>query len=270
VELYSLCGFSLIFFCEFIPNNQGPFTAFERQRGFQSSKSFSIHCILRGIIMTREERKSLFESVDIYPVTCQRLSNGRSDLEVLDGLIDGGARIVQLREKDLSERDFFRLAEIFRERTTKAGMLLVINDRVDAAIATRADGVHLGQEDFPVPAARRIAPDLLIGVSSHNLEEALRARDEGADYVNIGPIFPTGTKEGVERFLGPGAIAQIAPGLGIPFTVMGGIKMSNITEVLEMGARKVAVVTAITRAPDIAEAVRAFRRIMSKPLTDRR
>ncbi len=122
---------------------------------------------------------------------------------------NGGARIVQLREKDLCERDFFRLAEKFRERTAKAGMLLIINDRVDVAIAVGADGVHLGQEDFPVPAALKIAPDLLIGASSHNLEEALRAQDEGADYVNIGPIFPTGTKEGVKHFLGPGAIAQI-------------------------------------------------------------
>ncbi|MGA2403389.1 MAG: thiamine phosphate synthase [Syntrophobacteraceae bacterium] len=212
--------------------------------------------------MKREERRSLLEKVDIYPVTCERLSNGRSDLEVLDGLINGGARTVQLREKDLCERDFFRLAEIFRERTAKAGMLLIINDRVDVAIAVGADGVHLGQEDFPIPAARKIAPDLLIGASSHNLKEALRARDEGADYVNIGPIFPTGTKDGVGRSLGPEAISQIAPRLGLPFTVMGGIKESNIERVLEMGARKVAVVTAITQAPDIAEAVRSFRRII--------
>ncbi len=209
--------------------------------------------------MTREERKSRFETVDIYPVTCEKLSMGRSDIEVLDGLIEGGARIVQLREKDLCERDFYMLAQIFRERTAKAGIMLIINDRVDVAIAVGADGVHLGQDDFPVPAAKKIAPDLLIGASSHNLEEALRAQDEGADYVNIGPIFPTGTKEGVEYFLGPEAISQIAPGLLIPFTVMGGIKETNIKEVLANGARKVAAVTAITQAADIAEAVRALR-----------
>ena len=218
--------------------------------------------ILSGIFMRREERRSLLETVDIYPVTCERLSSGRSDLEVLDGLINGGARIVQLREKDLCERDFFRLAEKFRERTAKAGMLLIINDRVDVAIAVGADGVHLGQEDLPVPAALKIAPDLLIGASTHNLEEALRAQDEGVDYVNIGPIFPTGTKDGVKHWLGPGAIPQITARLRIPFTVMGGIKEANIKQVLEMGAGKVAVVTAITQAPDIAEAVRSFRRII--------
>ena len=209
--------------------------------------------------MTREQRKSLFKQVDIYPVTCERLSNGRSDLEVLEGLVAGGAKIVQLREKDMCERDFFRLAEKFRERTARAGMLLIINDRVDVALAVGADGVHLGQEDFPVPAARKIGPELLIGASSHDLEEAIRAQEEGADYVNIGPIFPTGTKEGIEHFLGPDEITKIASNLSIPFTVMGGIKESNVSRVLAAGATKVAVVTAITQAPDIAEAVRSFR-----------
>ncbi len=212
--------------------------------------------------MERDERKSRFEEIDIYPVTCQRLSSGRSDLDVLEGIIEGGAQIVQLREKDLCERDFFQLAQTFRNRTAEAGILLIINDRVDIALAVGADGVHLGQDDFPVRAARKIAPDLLIGVSSHNLEEALRAQDEGADYVNIGPIFPTGTKEGIEGFLGPEAISKTAPLLRIPFTVMGGIKESNIRQVLEAGARKVAVVTAITQAPDIAQAVRSLRNIV--------
>ncbi len=209
--------------------------------------------------MKREERKSLFESVDIYPVTCEKLSNGRSDLEVLEGIIAGGTRIVQLREKDHCERDYFQLAVKFREITARAGVLLFLNDKVDVAIVVGADGVHLGQGDFPVPAARRIAPDLLIGASSHDLEEALRAQEEGADYVNIGPIFPTATKEGAGHFLGPDAIGKIAPQLKIPFTVMGGIKESNIDMVLAAGARKIAVVTAITQAPDIAGAVRFLR-----------
>jgi thiamine-phosphate pyrophosphorylase len=213
--------------------------------------------------MGKEETKSQFETVDIYPVTCERLSNGRSDLEVLDGLIDGGARIVQLREKELREKDFFRLAEKFRKRTAEAGMLLIINDRVDVAIAVGADGVHLGQEDFPVPAAAKIAPGLFIGASCHTLQEAIRAQEEGADTINIGPIFPTETKEGVGRFLGPEAISRIAPELRVPFTVMGGIKESNIGQVLAVGAKRIAVVTALTQAPDIAGAVRSFRRIIN-------
>jgi thiamine-phosphate pyrophosphorylase len=214
--------------------------------------------------MAREERKALFENIDIYPVTCERLSGGRTDLDVLEGLIEGGAKIVQLREKHLCQRDFFRLAEKFRERTAKAGMLLIINDRVDVALGVGADGVHLGQNDLPLGAARKIAPDLLIGVSTHNLEQGLRAQKEGADYVNIGPIFSTQTKEGVEHFLGPKEICAIAPRLAIAFTVMGGIKEANIRQVLEAGARKIAVVTALTRAEDIARAVRTFRKIIGE------
>jgi thiamine-phosphate pyrophosphorylase len=131
------------------------------------------HIGLRLSVAVGWRRVACFEKIDICPVTCERLSSGRYDLEILDGLIKGGARIVQLREKDICERDFFRLAEVFRERTAKAGMLI-------------------------------------IGASSHNLQEALRAQEEGTDYVNIGPVFPTGTKEGVEHFPGPGAITQAA------------------------------------------------------------
>lgn len=214
---------------------------------------------------TIQERRSLFEQVDIYPVTCEQLSNGRSDIEVLKGVIEGGARIIQLREKKLCERDFYRLAMDFRELTARAGMLLIINDRVDIALAVGADGVHLGQEDFPVPAARKLGPELLIGASSHNLEEALQAQEEGADYVNIGPVFPTATKEDAGYFLGPEAIPQISKHLHIPFTVMGGIKESNIEQVLSAGARRVAVVTAITQAPDIALAVKSLRARISGP-----
>jgi thiamine-phosphate pyrophosphorylase len=210
--------------------------------------------------MDREWRKAMFQEVDIYPVTCERLSAGRSDMEVLQAIIQGGARIVQLREKEYSARDLYFLALKFREITSRAGVLLVINDHLDIAMAVEADGVHLGQDDLPVAAARRIAPELLVGASTHSLEEVRQAQDDGADYVNIGPIFPTKTKEGVEHFLGPDAIRDIAPEIRIPFTVMGGINESNIDQVLVAGARRVAVVTAITLAPNISERVSALRK----------
>lgn len=205
--------------------------------------------------MTRQARQAMLEQVDLYPVTCERLSEGRSNLQVLEAVIRGGARIIQLREKEYTTREFHSLALKFREMTQKAGMLLVINDRIDIAMAVKADGVHLGQDDLPVPVARALAPDLLIGASTHSLEEALRAEEEDADYVNIGPIFPTSTKTGVEKFLGPDAIASIGSRLKIPFTVMGGINASNMEAVLQKGARRVAVVTAVTQAPDIARTV---------------
>ncbi len=209
--------------------------------------------------MNREMRKEKFLLVDLYPVTCERLSAGRSNLDLLAAAIRGGAKIIQLREKECPSRDFYRMALRYREITAAAGMLLVINDHVDIALAVEADGVHLGQDDLPLAAARRIAPELLIGASAHSREEALRAEEEGADYVNIGPIFPTRTKEKVGRFLGPEAIPGIAAGLTIPFTVMGGINGANIDQVLARGARRIAVVTAVTQAADMAGAVAALR-----------
>jgi thiamine-phosphate pyrophosphorylase len=216
--------------------------------------------------MTRRERKSRFDDIDVYPVTCERLSAGRSNLEVLNAVIRGGARIIQLREKEHAKRDLYLLAVAFREISAAAGMLLIINDHLDIALAVGADGVHLGQDDLPVAAARRLAPDLLIGVSTHSPAEALEAEREGADYVNLGPIFPTTTKAGVARGLGTAAIGVIAPRISVPFTVMGGIASGNLDQVLARGARRIAMITAITQAADIAETVRGFRqRIRSYP-----
>lgn len=210
--------------------------------------------------MTRRTRQAMLREVDLYPVTCERLSEGRSNPQVLEEVIRGGARIIQLREKEYTTREFHSLALKFREITRKAGVLLIVNDRIDIAMAVKADGVHLGQDDLPVPAARALAPDLLIGASTHSLEEALRAEEEDADYVNIGPIFPTSTKTGVEKFLGPDAIVSVGSRLKIPFTVMGGINASNLEAVLAKGARRVAVVTAVTQAPDIARTVSELRK----------
>jgi len=198
---------------------------------------------------------------DIYPVTCQKLSRGRSNLEVLEALIAGGARAVQLREKDITERELFHLARAFRERTWKADMTLIINDRVDVCRAVEADGVHLGQDDFPVREARRLlGPQTIIGVSTHSLEQALQAVDEGADYINVGPIFATQTKEHAGPPVGLELFRQVRERVRIPVTVMGGINLDNLDQVLSAGADRIAVVSAVVGAEDIARAVKEFRR----------
>jgi thiamine-phosphate pyrophosphorylase len=212
--------------------------------------------------MNRSERLAKFQEIDVYPVTCQDLSEGRTNLEVLDAVLAGGSKIIQLREKLWDKEDLYELALEFRKRTLKANALLIINDHLDVALAADADGVHLGQEDLPIPAARRIAPDLITGASTHSLEDALRAEAEGADYINIGPIFHTNTKDKVPRTLGPDAIREITPHIKVPFSTMGGINLDNIAQVLEAGARRVALITGVTRAPDVAERVRALRRII--------
>jgi thiamine-phosphate pyrophosphorylase len=212
--------------------------------------------------MNRKERLVKLKEIDIYPVTCQELSEGRTNLEVLASVLAGGAKIIQLREKHWSKKDLYDLAVEFRKRTRSYDALLIINDHVDVALASDADGVHLGQEDLPVEAARKIAPELIIGASSHSSKEALKAEKDGADYVNIGPIFPTKTKADAKRFLGPEAIDEIGPQLSIPFTTMGGITPDNIQTVLKAGVRRVAMVTGITRAADITERVQQLRKII--------
>lgn len=212
--------------------------------------------------MNRENRLRLLNNIDLYPVTCQELSNGRTNLEVLDAVLAGGVKIIQLREKDWSKKKIYELAVIFKKKIQAKNALLIINDHVDIALAAGADGVHLGQNDLPVNVARKIAPELILGASSHNLKQALKAEKDGADYINIGPVFPTKTKKEALKFVGIEAIKSIAPKLKKPFTVMGGINQTNIHKVLDAGARHVAMVTGITGAENIRTQVQFLRKFI--------
>ena len=212
--------------------------------------------------MTHAERMALFAEADLYVVITEAFCRGLPALEVLDAVLDAGVRLVQFREKALDGGELFRRAEAFRERTAVHNALLIINDRIDIALSVGADGVHLGQSDLPVRAARAIAPELIVGASAHNLNEALAAQDGGASYVNIGPIFSTQTKNVSGGAIGPEMIDVIRPHLRIPWTTMGGIKSNNIHQVLERGARHVAVVTAVCEARDVREAANALRALI--------
>jgi thiamine-phosphate pyrophosphorylase len=209
--------------------------------------------------MNLAQRMALFDEADLYVVITEEFCAGRSSLEVLSKALDGGARLVQLREKTMADMALFRLALKFRELCSEKNALLIIDDRVDVALAAGADGVHLGQDDLPIDAAKDLAPELILGSSTHSLEEALSAQAAGASYVNIGPIFSTQTKATSVGALGPGILDVITPHLTIPWTVMGGIKAANIDLVLERGAKRAAVVTAVTAADDVAAACVALR-----------
>jgi thiamine-phosphate pyrophosphorylase len=211
--------------------------------------------------MTHGERMVLFDRADLYVVITEAFCAGRTSLEVLSGVLAAGVRLVQLREKDIDGDDdrLLEIARKFRIATSKAGALLIINDHVDVALAVGADGVHLGQDDLAVNAAIERAPELIIGASTHSLDEALAAEAAGASYVNIGPIFDTATKSVPSGAIGPEAIAPIASRLTIPWTVMGGIKPQNIEQVLAEGARHPAVVTAVTAADDVTAAATELR-----------
>lgn len=208
--------------------------------------------------MEHARRMAAFERADLYVVITESFCAERSALEVLAQVLEAGVRLVQMREKALSDRNLYERAVAFRRVTSAAGALFIVDDRVDIALAAGADGVHVGQDDLPVSLVRRLAPELIIGASTHNLEEALAAQDAGASYVNLGPIFATQTKPTTVPF-GPEMIAGIAPRLGIPWTTMGGIKSSNIDQVVALGARHPAVMTAVTAAQDAAGAARKLR-----------
>jgi len=212
--------------------------------------------------MHHEEQMRRFAETDLYVVITEAFCGGRSSLEVLEAVLEAGVRVVQLREKDMPDGDLYRLGLEFRERTASVDALLIVDDRVDIAQAIQADGVHLGQSDLPMTVARRIAPELILGASSHSIDEAVAAQAAGASYVNIGPIFDTQTKAVPSGTVGPGLIDAIAPCLRVPFSVMGGIKEHNIGEVVGRGARHIAVVTAVTTAPDVCAAAKRLREMM--------
>ena len=202
----------------------------------------------------------------LYVIIDPEVPEGRAEEEIARQAIEGGARLIQLRDKQRPKGTQLEVAQRLREVCARAGVPLIINDHLDVALAVGADGVHLGTDDLPLSAARALAPELLLGASTHYLAEAREAEVLGADYVNIGPIFPTTTKEKLSRFLGPQAVSEIAPQISIPFTVMGGINLDNLDAILRAGARRIALVTAVTRAPDPARAARALReRILGYP-----
>ncbi len=205
---------------------------------------------------THDERMSRFVEAGLYVVTSQEMSAGRTTLQVLSPILSAGVKLIQLREKNISKKQLFELAGTVRKMTCDTGALLIINDHLDIALAVGADGAHLGQDDLPISAARKLAPDLILGASSHSIEEAIAAEQEGASYVNIGPIYPTGTKKWTSEYLGPSSIGTISAHINIPFTVMGGIKMHHIDELKAAGAKTMAVVTAVTAAADPADAAR--------------
>lgn len=202
--------------------------------------------------------KQFVDEVGVYPVSCERLAAGRSDREWLDQVIAGGSRIVQLRDKDSTDRDLLAKARYFREKTREAGVLFFLNDRLDIALLADADGMHVGQKDLPPSEIRKLAPDILIGFSCNTEEqvrilgEEVRQGKNAVSYYNIGPLFETGTKEGLHHFLGAGGVGDFSRHCSLPFTVMGGIKLKHLDDLLRAGAKRIAVVTAISGAEDIA------------------
>ena len=197
----------------------------------------------------------------LYLVTDRGLSRGRATAEIVREAVAGGVTCVQLREKHGSSREFLEEAQAVQAVLRGTGVPLIINDRVDIALAVGAEGVHLGQRDLPIREARRLGlPGWLIGVSAESREDALRAEQEGADYIGVSPVFATPTKTDTAAPLGLAGLREIRAAVKLPLVAIGGIHVQNAREVIRAGADGLAVVSAIVAADSPREAARALRR----------
>ncbi len=198
---------------------------------------------------------------DLYVITDTVLSHGRSALEIARAALEGGADAVQLRDKSSPAFNLCRLVSEIQPQARKFGALLVVNDRVDVALVCGADGAHVGQEDLPAREARRLLPrPVVLGVSAGSREEARRAEKEGADYLGVGPVFPTPTKPDTGEALGIERFSEIARAVAIPVVAIGGITLETVDQVIGAGAAGAAVVSAVVAADDMAGAARALKR----------
>jgi thiamine-phosphate pyrophosphorylase len=196
----------------------------------------------------------------LYVITDAKLSRGRSHLEVAQAAIEGGASIIQFRDKEMSTRQLVETARKMKELTDEARIPLIINDRLDVALAVDADGVHVGQDDMPAALARQlIGPHKILGVSASTVEEALQAEREGADYVSASPVFTTPTKPDAPPPTGLEGLRAIVEAVNLPVIAIGGINEKNAAEVIEAGAQGIAVISAVISAPDIVAAARYLR-----------
>ena len=201
----------------------------------------------------------------VYPITDREIS-GLSHTEQVKHLLEGGATLIQLREKRMPPIKFYSDAQKAAHLARAAGARLIINDRVDIALALRADGVHLGQTDMPVQAARRLlGDDAIIGFSTHNFEQVKAALRLPIDYLAFGPIYPTTTKVNPDPVVCLDEITQIAALSGaIPVVAIGGINQSNAVEVLRYGADAVAIISALLSNPSsISQKLRDLRSLTS-------
>lgn len=194
----------------------------------------------------------------LYAILDRSVARGRQLPELLEAVLAGGGRLVQLREKEMPLSELLPLTQRLVRRCREVGATLIVNDRADLALAAGAHGLHVGQDDLPAPHARAVlAPGMLLGVSTHDPEQARQAVRDGADYVAVGSIFPTTSKAGFQ-LVGPDLIRRVRPEVSVPLVGIGGITADNASAVLAAGADSVAVISALCAAPDPEAATRAF------------
>ena len=205
---------------------------------------------------------TLREKLKLYVITDRRL---KPEIESVREALEGGATSIQLRIKNASTREMIKIGKRIRELTKEYDALYFVDDRLDVALVTNADGVQLGSEDMPISLAREIAPNLIIGASVYSLEEALQAEKERADYLGAGSVFPTPTKAGV-RVIGVEGLRKIVKSVKIPVVAIGGINHKNARDVLKTGVDGIAIISAIMGAEDVKKATEEMKKIIEEAI----
>ena len=202
---------------------------------------------------------------DLYLVTDRSLTQGRDLLWVLQRALDGGVNAIQLREKDLGGRELFFLAEAARKLTQRYHARLLINDRIDLALAVDADGVQLGKASLPIETARALlGPRKLLGASTHSLEEAAEAERNGADFVVFGPVYFTPSKAPYGPPQGLAALKKIVEKISLPIYAIGGIKPENIADTRRAGVQGVALISAVMSAADPEDVTKSILNLLKR------
>ena len=192
---------------------------------------------------------------DLYIITDEAIAGGLTHAEIAERAIAGGADVIQLRDKVCGSRKLCQIGRALRTITLKTGTLFIVNDRLDVALACEADGVHLGQDDIRVDVARQIAPPgFIIGVSVGTIDEAIRAEQDGADYLALSPVFSTASKNDAGPGRGLIVLREIRRSVSVPVIAIGGITMDNVREVITAGADGVAVISVVVGSKNITAA----------------
>lgn len=200
----------------------------------------------------------------IYGILAEKFSRGRDNITVARLMVQGGIDVIQYREKrhEKSMQEMYVECLAIRKITREAGILFIVNDFADLAMMVKADGVHVGQEDLPVTALRELVGDqMTIGCSTHSQDQAAKAIKDGADYIGVGPVFATQTKEDVCDAVGFSYLNHVATQHSFPFVAIGGIKRDNLADVIHQGARCVCLVTEIVGAENIPGTIREIKGI---------